>query len=280
MAQFLDLDGLKTYNDNVVVAKYYTKTSGEADRTDIDVILKGDKALVTPTIVKNNWGATNKAGQAIAIAGLPSMSNCDAPVGATVTYSGVWKWVHDDSKKDPKTVTGQWGTALPASNTESAQCAVQTKTSDTVGNFTIATVTLSAPRAGLMLKDQKIIKSEGNDSTSASAVVSFKDNIYYGPVTTANPSAGTIASLNSVLLNTKSTTVTATTTTSQYYCYAYPKSYGELSTIVMDGADSIKDNFRAVQTVSVTNKAGLTKDYYVYVSVNQGAFSKNSLAFK
>lgn len=280
MAQFLDLEGLKTYNDNVVAVKYYTKESGNADRTDINAILKGDKPLVSPEITtgNNKWGATDKSGQAFTVDQI--VNSITVPVGATVTYRGTWSWKHDDSKKDPWTVTGQWGDRLPASGVISAECATQTKASDTVGTFTIAAVTLSAPKAGLMLKDQKIIKSEGNDSTTASATVSFFDNIYHGPVTTVAPSASTIASLSTQLLNTKSTTVTATTTTSQYYCYAYPKSYGELSTIIMDGVDSIKDNFRTVQTVSVTNKAGLTKDYYVYVSVNQGAFSNNSLAFK
>lgn len=280
MAQFLDLNGLRTYNDEVVAKKYYPVGSGNKDRTDINAILNGDKPLVSPdiTFVNNNWGATDKSGQDLAV----SMFNqsITVPVGATVTYSGTWSWKHDDSKKDPQTVTGQWGNSLPASGVTSAACATQTKTSDTVGTFDIATVTLSAPKAGLMLKDQKIIKAEGNDYTSASATVSFLDNIFYGPVTVPNPSASVIAKLPTQLLNTKNATVTAKTTTSQYYCYAYPKSYGELSTIVMDGADPIKDNFRAVQTVSVTNKAGLTKDYYVYVSVNQGAFSNNSLAFK
>lgn len=131
-----------------------------------------------------------------------------------------------------------------------------------------------------MLNGQKIVQASGSDSTSASAVIHFRDNIYYGPVTTATPKNADITALTTQLLNTKSTTVTATTTSSQYFCYAYPKSYGQITSIVADGADPIKDNFKNVQTVSVTNTAGLAKDYYVYVSVNQGAFYNNSLAFK
>lgn len=278
MAQFLDLNGLKTYNNEVVAKKYYAKTSGEADRDDIDAILKGDKALVTPVISTNTWGVTNKSGQAIS--GTYSGTAITVPTGATVTYTGKWKWTHSDSYKDPESVAGVWGTAKPATGVESAVCATQTKTSENAGDMTAASVTLSAAKKGLMLNGQKVVQASGSDSTSASAVIRFRDNIYYGPVTAATPSASAIAALSTQLLNTKSATVTATTTASQYFCYAYPKSYGEITSIVADGADPIKDNFRAVQTISVTNAAGLAKDYYVYVSVNQGAFSNNSLAFK
>lgn len=277
MAQFLDLNGLKTYNNEVVAKKYYAKTSGEADRTDIDAILKGDKALVTPVISTNTWGVTNKSGQAIS--GTYSGTAITVPTGATVTYTGKWKWTHNDNYKDPESVAGVWGTAKPATGVESAVCDTQTKTSKNAGNVTVASVTLSAAKKGLMLNGQKVVQASGSDSTGASTVIYFRDNVYYGPVTAAAPDAATIAALATYLTNTKSAKVTATTTASQYFCYAYPKSYGEISTIVADGADPIKDNFRAVQTVSVTNTAGLAKDYYVYVSTNMGAFSNNSLAF-
>lgn len=281
MAQFLDLKGLQTYNKEVVAKNYYAKASGDANRTDIDAILKGDKALVSPVISTNTWGVTAvgaNAGQPIS--GTYSGTTITVPTGANVTYTGRWKWTHNDSYKDPESVTGTWGTTKPATNIESGVCDIQTKTSNNAGDITVASVTLSAAKKGLMLNGQKIVQASGSDSTSASAVIHFRDNIYYGPVTTATPKNADITALTTQLLNTKSTTVTATTTSSQYFCYAYPKSYGQITSIVADGADPIKDNFKNVQTVSVTNTAGLAKDYYVYVSVNQGAFYNNSLAFK
>lgn len=130
-----------------------------------------------------------------------------------------------------------------------------------------------------MLNGQKIIGASGYDTTTASAVVYFRDNLYYGPVTTTSPDSAAINTLDTTLVNGKNRTVPATTTTSQYFCYAYPKKYGEITSIIMDGVDQIKANFRAPLTVSVDNKAGLAKEYYVYVSVNLGAFNNNSLAF-
>lgn len=280
MSQYLDLNGLTTYNNSLktkVLINYYDKTSGNADRKDIDSILNGDKALMTPVISTNTWGVTNKSGKTIS--GTYSGTAITVPTGATVTYTGKWKWTHSDSYKDPESVAGVWGTTKPATGVESAICAAQTKTSNNAGDMTAANVTLSAAKKGLMLNGQKVVQASGSDSTSASAVIRFRDNVYYGPVTTATPNATAIAALTTSLTNTKSAKVTATTTSSQYFCYAYPKSYGEISTIIADGADPIKDNFRAVQTVSVTNTAGLAKDYYVYVSTNMGAFSNNSLAF-
>ena len=130
-----------------------------------------------------------------------------------------------------------------------------------------------------MLNGQKIIGASGNDTATASAAVYFRDNLYYGPVTTVSPDSAVINTLSTVLVNSKNRTVPATTTTSQYFCYAYPKSYGAITSIIADGVDQIKANFREPLTVSVTNKAGLAKEYYAYVSVNLGAFNNNSLAF-
>mgnify|MGYP005748249957 CR=1 FL=1 len=130
-----------------------------------------------------------------------------------------------------------------------------------------------------MLNGQKIIGASGDDTTTASAIIQFRDNVYYGAVTTTSPDSAVINTLSTVLINVKNRTVPATTTTSQYFCYAYPKSYGPITSIIMDGVDQIKANFREPLTVSVNNKAGLAKEYYVYVSVNLGAFNNNSLAF-
>lgn len=201
------------------------------------------------------------------------------PTGANVTYTGKWKWTHDVNKKSPESVSGNWDTTLPASATESTAYTSAVITTTNAENKTAASVTISAARKGLMLNGQKIIGASGNDTATASAIIQFRDNLYYGPVATTSPDSAAINKLDTALLNSKNRTVPATTTTSQYFCYAYPKSYGKITSIVMDGVDQIKANFREPLTVSVDNKAGLAKEYYVYVSVNLGAFNNNSLAF-
>lgn len=277
MAQYLDLNGLTTYHNKI---KPSLQKAASA-YSDTEAFKNGDKPLVSPAISTNTWAVKNASNTAN-IPGTYNGTWIEVPAGAKVTYAGKWKWVSNSSYKNPENVSGSWGTTLPANNTESGNLTSEiiAVTSDSAQDVTAASVTLSAKRKGLMINGQKIVGATGNDTTTASAGVRFRDNLYYGNVTTSNPSGSVVAGLSTILTNGKAHTFTATTNSSQYFCYAYPKVYGELSSIVADGADPIKDNFNAPITVQVANKAGLTKEYYVYVSANKGAFSNNSLAFK
>lgn len=267
MAKYLDYEGLTYYHGKI-----------KPTINDVEAFKKGDKALVSPVISTNTWVVKNHANDA-AIPGTYTGTAITVPTGAKVTYSGMWKWTADANKKSPESVSGNWGDTLPASATESAAFTSNVISTNNAENQSAASVTISAKRKGLMLNGQKIIGASGNDTATASAAVYFRDNLYYGPVTTTSPDSAVINTLSTVLVNGKNRTVPATTTTSQYFCYAYPKSYGAIGSIIMDGVDQIKANFRAPLTVSVDNKAGLAKEYYVYVSVNLGAFNNNSLAF-
>lgn len=267
MAKYLDLKGLTYYHGKI-----------KPTINDVEAFKEGDKVLVSPVISTNTWVVKNHADSA-PISETYAGTAITVPTGANVTYTGRWKWTADENKKSPESVSGNWGTTLPASATESDPYTSAVITTTNAENKTAASVTISAARKGLMLNGQKIIGASGNDSMGASAVIQFRDNLYHGPVTTTSPDSAAINTLSTVLVNDKNRTVSATTTTSQYFCYAYPKDYGEITSIIMDGVDQIKANFRAPLTVSVTNEAGLAKEYYVYVSVNLGAFNNNSVAF-
>ena len=276
-AQYLDMAGLTTYHNKIKP----TLEKATSAYTDTQAFKNGDKPLASPTISENSWVVKNNTNTNV-VFGTYEGTSITVPTGAKVTYTGRWKWVHDDSYKDPESVSSQqWGTTLLANNTESSAFTSDVITANFAQNITAASVTLSAKRKGLMVNNQKITEAKGNDTTAASAVVKFMDNLYWGNVTTDEPDAATIAGLDdTILTTTKVHTVTATTNPSQYFCYAYPKIYGELTSIVADGADPIKDNFKAPIIAQVVNKAGFKKEYYVYVSVNRGAFNNNSLAFK
>lgn len=267
MAKYLDYDGLKQYHDKI-----------KPTINDVKAFKNGDKVLVSPVISTNTWVVKNHA-NTNPVSGKYSGTTITVPTGANVTYTGRWKWTADENKKSPEKASGHWGTTLPASATESDPYISKVITTTSAENKEAASVTISAKRKGLMLNGQKIIGASGDDAASASAIIQFKDNLYYGPVTTTSPDSAAINTLSTVLVNGKNRTVPATTTTSQYFCYAYPKDYNEITSIIMDGVDQIKANFRAPLTVSVTNEAGLAKEYYVYVSVNLGAFNNNSVAF-
>ena len=267
MNKYLDYEGLKYYHSKI-----------NPTIKDVEAFKKGDKPLVTPQLTTNTWSVKSNDGTSN-IAGTYSGTAITVPTGAKVTYTGKWKWTASASVKSPEGVSGSWDNVLPASGIESAAYTSPVITTTNAENKTAAQVKIIAARKGLMLNGQKIVGASGDDATSASATIYFRDNLYYGAVTTTSPDSTMLNTLTSVLVNSKNSTVPATTTTSQYFCYAYPKSYGVITSIIADGVDQIRANFREPLTVSVTNKAGLAKDYYVYVSVNLGAFNKNSLAF-
>ena len=267
MAKYLDLNGLTYYHDKI-----------KPTINDVKAFKNGDKVLVSPVISTNKWDVKNYAGDN-PISGTYTGTTITVPTGAKVTYTGRWMWTADENKKSPESVSGNWGNTLPASATQTATFTSNVISTNKAENQTAASVTISAKRKGLMLNGQKIIGASGDDTATASAVIQFRDNLYYGPVTTTSPDSAAINTLSTVLVNGKNRTVPATTTASQYFCYAYPKDYGEIKSIIMDGVDQIKANFRAPVIVLVTNKAGFAKEYYVYVSVNLGAFNNNSVAF-
>lgn len=271
MAKYLDLEGLAYYHGKI-----------KPTINDVKAFKNGDKVLVNPVISKNTWVVNNHTNDAAIPTASWTNSNTaiTVPTGANVKYTGQWKWTANEDKKSPESVSGSWGNTLLEADAPSGDYTTPKPiTASSVKNEQAAFVTLSAKRKGLMLNGQKIIGATGDDTTTASAIIQFRDNLYYGPVTTVSPDSAVINTLSTVLVNNKNCTVPATTTTSQYFCYAYPKSYNAITSIIADGVDQIKANFREPLTVSVTNKAGLAKDYYVYVSVNLGAFNNNSLAF-
>ena len=65
------------------------------------------------------------------------------------------------------------------------------------------------------------------------------------------------------------------TGTNQYVYYAYPSSFGALTSILISGLESI-GAFNQT-TVSVTNAQGYTQNYYVYTSQNQ--FNNTTVTF-
>lgn len=131
-----------------------------------------------------------------------------------------------------------------------------------------------------MLNDSKIVSASGMDTASVSVSCKFSDYIYWGNVLTQNLTASDITSLNSKLADNRTSTITVTTDNSQYFCYAYPANMGKLSTIIADGSDPILGNFKEPIQVSIQNSTGAAQNYYVYVSMNKGAFNNNSLAIK
>lgn len=237
----------------------------------LDAIYEGDKTLVTP-VISSQWTIKNQNGDTVTLSGVSLTSNnITIEKGYKVDYSGTFKWTHNSTYKDPTSVSGNYGTTLPGNNTSSDPVSYQN-----VSATTTYTATLSAPKRGLMVSGTKVLPASGNDTSSATAKVTFQDRRFYGATITG----GNIIGLTSNLTASRALTVNnITTNTSQYYCYAYPKSLGALTAIIQNGAQPIIDAFNRTE-VTITNDAGLSIVYYVYTSKNVGAFTNATIEFK
>lgn len=237
-------------------------------------IMQGNPALVTPVITMS-WTYFKYDGTT-SVTPEKNDGTASAPkieVGYKAKYTGTFKWTAASGKKNPTSTSGTFGTTLPASGVASAS-----KTATVSANTTLSQK-LVAPKQGLIVSNNAVTAPTGDDETSASVTITFLYKRYWGVTTSASITESVIKGLaSSELTSTKSKTITGVTAnSSQYYVIAYPKALGALSSIIQDGATPVLSAFTQT-TVSVTNAAGYTQDYYVYRSNNVGAFTNAKLA--
>jgi hypothetical protein len=131
----------------------------------------GDMNLVSQYITPK-WTIKNQSG----VQQLTSRTTAlTVEIGAKVDFSGMWSY--DDKSlttKLPTSCSGSWGTELIGAG--------KTKTiSDT--NLTSTktyTQTIYAPKSGLEVVNNKVVKATGVDDNKITASVTFLPRIYYG----------------------------------------------------------------------------------------------------
>lgn len=237
-------------------------------------IIQGNPPVVTP-VITINW-AYYKYDGTTSTTPEKNDGNATSPqieVGYKAKYTGSFKWTADSGRKNPTETSGTFGTTLPASGVASAS-----KTATVSTNTTISQ-TLRAPKQGLIVSNGAVTAPTGKDDASASVSIKFLYKRFWGVTTSAGITESVIKGLSSnELTYGKSKTLTGVTAnSSQYYVIAYPTALGALTGIIQDGATPVLSAFTQT-TVSVTNAAGYTQDYYVYRSNNVGAFTNVKLA--
>ena len=103
-------------------------------------------------------------------------------------------------------------------------------------------------------------KADGTNSTiNQTKSITFVYASYYGTVSTLTPVEADIKLLNKSIKNTKAFTWNNITVTDERFCYAYPKSFGALT--------SIKDanNFEYIGSYTKSTIQIDSVDYYLYV---------------
>jgi hypothetical protein len=110
--------------------------------------------------------------------------------------------------------------------------------------------------------------SDGTDSPTSAVTVTFNNNVFFGVSSTASgyTEANVEGLANTVLLtsNTRARTFSVTAGSGEYIIYAYPTRLGT-ATFTVGGFEG---GFQSPETVSITNSAGYTENYYVYRSTN------------
>lgn len=141
--------------------------------------------------------------------------------GAKVDFYGEWSYENNSTTtKLPTTCSGSWGNTLPAANTPQ-ELTVKDITLDASYSQTI-----SAPKSGLEVKNSKVVKASGSDTSTKTAKVTFKHRIYYGATTLSSISGlDDLKTIEGTELSTTFVkTFTANCTGGKYIYLAYPSS--------------------------------------------------------
>lgn len=222
-----------------------------------------DSPLVSP-VLEGRWtyGSTST-----------TQKNIEIERGYTATWQGTYSWTRQDGYKSPERTSGVFDEELTTSGISSSQV-----TKSTTTNLTLSQ-SLFADKVGLIVKGEKVVNATGEDETKDSVSVTFKDRLFYGVVSSPNPSIAEIKSLVNELVSSRAKTISnITTAKGKYFLYAYPKSLGDLTSIIQDGATPVLTAFNK-QEIIYTGQAGNNIVLNVYVSGNDGAFTNVKLQF-
>ena len=195
--------------------------------------------------------------------------------GYSVSWSGSFKWNSSTGYKNPERTDGDLGSTLPFDGQNSNTTNITGITS----NRSI-TQNLYAEKKGLLINGEKVVNATGEDKSYKSMTVTFKHNLFRGSVTSLTPTGEQVSALTGELVTSRAKTVSGVTSTSgQYYVYAYPQSLGNLTSIIQNGSIPVLSAFNKTN-VTYTNAAGLSITLNVYTSANDGAFTNATLNFQ
>ncbi len=246
--------------------------------------IETDKALVSPTITAL-WTLHN-GDQSSTVVG----KDIEVVRGAVVDLYATFKWIHDNSKKDP--TDGGWMNGhgvCPASGENSTPAELGgIEFNNPAPKYRYCT--LYAPKVGLRVVDDRVVLPSNTDmdTTSDRCSVTFISEILYGTSETAAITDLSLVSLYAHVgqsgssNNTHNRTINdVSVAADKYFFYAFRYDISDLTHVIMDDALDVLSAFNKLEdTISYTNDYGLTETYKIYVTANRGAFTNNKLEFK
>ena len=243
---------------------------------NVGTLLDFNKPLVSPQII-GSWKFYNQKDEEIDIDGV-NPNNPHLETGYKARFVGCYKWESKEGYKNPiKIEEGSCWTDLPGNGELS-----QEFTSDIVTTDSIISITLSSPKTGLMVNGDSVIPSEGFDYTSDKRTISFSGKMYYGIIEkeSSDLTPYDIMSLNSSDIVSKNKVFeNLSLSENEYFVYAYPHSFGELTQIMQDGSIPVLGAFN-MREIKIINSAEATVTLYVYTTNNPGSFTGSTVEFK
>lgn len=239
-------------------------------------LLDFNKPLVSPQII-GSWIFYNQRDEEISIEGV-NLNNPHLETGYKAKFVGSYRWESIDGYKDPTNIESEssWSD-LPISGELSNEFV-----SDVVTTDTVISVVLSAPKTGLMVDGSDVVPSEGLDYTSDRRSIYFSGKLYYGIVNkeSSELEPEDIVSLNSSDILTKERKFeNLSLGEDEYFVYAYPHSFGELTQIMQDESIPVFGAFN-MREINIINSAEAIVKLYVYTTNNPGSFTDSSVEFK
>lgn len=232
--------------------------------------------LVTPVITSVKWTVCTNDG--LTQKSTSTANSLTVEKGANVILDVKWKWQRTNGYLEPERTSGNFsGTSLPSSNIEVSKNITNITNNSTYTQTLYKDIKVPQVVNGVLVRPT----SASTLSTKCSCSVTFAYKKFYGKIISNNPNDIDITKLTATALTTsKSLTLSAqTTAANEYLVYMYPTALGVLSDIIQDGATPIKSAFKE-NTIEVENEYGYKQNYYVYISMNTGAFDNAKIEFK
>lgn len=242
-------------------------------KNKVDNIYNFNKELVSP-IISGTWTIYNQDEEEVRT---ETVKNLKLEEGYKVKFSGTFIWKSEAGKKNPEKIAeGNWS-ALPGDNNASSAY-----NSEFLTNNTTIYIKLAAPKTGLIVEGSNVVVASGDDYKQDQVTLTFlPGKSYWGTIkkNTEINSSDITGLGNSELRNTKTMTLSSVSLNGdEYFIYAYPEEYGDLTYITQDGVSPVLGAFTKIN-VEVMNEAGVSVNMNVYVSNNPGAFTGAELAF-
>ncbi len=237
-----DIDGFESVISDII--------KGKMDSDGSNYV--GSLNLVSPSI-SSIWTIKKQDGTSVSE---KTENTINVENGAVVDYRGTFRYPSPNAnEKIPSRCEGSFGSELPQPNNESVELNM-----GGIDNNKVFSVSLYAPKSGLEVQNNKVVKAEGEETTSTSAKVSFYHLRYYG---VSREASVDIKTLKSELSNSRAKTVTFDCSGGKYFYYAYPKTLGKAAWNVGGLAIGMTPT-----EITITNEYGLSVAYYVYRSEN------------